>query len=117
MFPYGVNFFRPVLFPNSTTYNYIVAPFWADNDLRPSGKVSYEVHNISTSQLSSVNRYIRQQTGSNFEGSWMMVVNWKDVPEYQSDVDKVGAIIELITSNITFLLITFILYRLTHIKV
>ena len=69
-----------------------MAPFWADNDLRPSGKVSYEVHNISTGYMSSVSRYIRQQSGLSFEGSWMLVAEWRDVPEYQSDVDKVCAI-------------------------
>lgn len=73
-----------------------MAPFWADNDLRPSGKVSYEIHNISTGYMSSVSRYIRQQTESTFEGSWMLVVEWKDIPEYQSDIDKVCAIILLI---------------------
>ena len=94
LFGRSANFYRPVLFPNSTSYNYIVAPFWADNDLRPSGRVSYEVHNISTDYLSSVNRYIRQQSGSNFEGSWMLVVDWKDVAEYQSDIDKVSGVIK-----------------------
>ena len=42
--------------------------------------------------MSSVSRYIRQQSGlMSFEGSWMLVAEWKDVPEYQSDTDKVCA--------------------------
>ena len=52
--------------------------------------------------MSSVSRYIRQQSESTFEGSWMMVVEWKDVPEYQSDIDKVCAIIQFQTTKPIF---------------
>ena len=90
----STNFFNPVLFPNSTSYSYIVAPFWADHDPRPAGQISYAVYSTNSEVLSTVNRFIRQQTGTNFEGSWMLVAYWDNIPEYQSDADKVSAKLE-----------------------
>ena len=94
LFSFGrsVNFFSPVLFPNSTTYRYMVAPFWADHDPRPSGQISYEVHNRNTELLSSVNRFIRQQTATDFNGNWLLVGEWNNVAEYGSTADKVSAV-------------------------
>ena len=86
----STNFFSPVLFPNSTSYSYIVAPFWADHDPRPAGQISYAVYSTNSEVLSTVSRFIRQQTGTNFEGSWMLLAYWDNVPEYQSDADKVS---------------------------
>lgn len=84
-----MSFFRPVLFPNSSSYSYIVAPFWADHDPRP-GQISYEIHSANTDILIVVNRFIRQQSGTAFEGSWMLLANWDDIPEYGSERDNVG---------------------------
>ena len=84
-----MSFFSPVLFPNSSTYSYIVAPFWADHDPRPAGQISYEIHDANSESLVVVNRFIRQQSGTAFEGSWMLLAHWDDIPEYRSDVDKV----------------------------
>ena len=86
----NVDFFNPVLFPNSSSYHYVVAPFWADHDPRPTGQISYEVHNTSTELLSLVNRFIRQQTETNFEGLWMLVAEWNNVAEYGSTADRVS---------------------------
>lgn len=85
----------PVLFPN-LNYRYTVAPFWADHDLRPAGQVSYEVYSKSNT-MSSVNRFIRQQTESDFEGSWMLIAKWDNIPEAQSNIDKV-----IMWHNITY---------------
>lgn len=86
----SISFFNPVLFPNSSSYSYLVAPFWADHDPRPAGKISYDVYGTNSAIVSAVNRFIRQQMGTDFEGSWMLVVKWDDVPEYRSDADKVS---------------------------
>jgi hypothetical protein len=67
-----------------------VAPFWADHDPRPAGQIAYEIHGANSEILSVVNRFIRQQTGTDFEGSWMLVANWDNVPEYRADANKVG---------------------------
>ena len=85
----SVNFFSPVRFPNSSSYRYLVAPFWADHDPRPTGQISYEIHNRNTELLSSVNRFIRQQTATNFDGRWLLVAEWNNVAEYGSTADKV----------------------------
>ena len=89
-FDRSVNFFRPVLFPNSVNYSYLVAPFWADHDPRPAGQISYETHDNRSEVLSIVNRFMSQQTGMNFEGSWMLLASWDDVPEFQSDAEMVS---------------------------
>ena len=86
----SVNFFNPVLFPNSISYQYLVAPFWADHDPRPSGKISYETFANNSEIVSVVSRFIRQQTGVNFDGSWMLLVNWEEVAEYRADDDRVS---------------------------
>lgn len=93
LFSFGrsVEFFSPVLFPNSSSYRYIIAPFWADHDPRPTGQISYEVHSSNTELLSVVNRFIRQQAATNFEGSWMLVAEWNNVAEYGFSADKVSS--------------------------
>ena len=79
-FPYH----SPNLFPGTSFYNYLVAPFWTDADITNGvGKVSYQVHDNNQSEsLSWVSTYISQQQQINFSGTWMLVAEWKDVPEY-----------------------------------
>jgi len=67
-----------------------VVPFWADHNSLPAEKIAYEIFNTTSETLSVVSRFIRQQTGTHFEGSWMLMANWDFVPEYQSDADKVS---------------------------
>ena len=64
--------------------NYIVAPFASDTNIASgTGSVSYEVHNMTTSPglLSKVNKYIQQSEQVRFSGTWMLVAEWKDVPQ------------------------------------
>ena len=70
--------------------------------------------------MTSVNRYIRQKSGSNFQGSWMLVVEWKDVSQYQSNIDEVCAIILSLQKNSVDRNVQYsplMLYRQIHIKV
>lgn len=92
-FDRDLNAFSPVLFPNSTSYSYIVAPFWADHDTRLAGQVSYRMYNKSDNIIPVVSRFIRQQTETDFDGSWMLVAHWKDIPEHRSDGAKVSSVI------------------------
>ena len=47
------------------------------------GGVSYQVFDNSQSEsLSWVSTFISQQQQINFTGNWMLVAEWKDVPEY-----------------------------------
>lgn len=69
---------------SSSTSNYVVAPFGANTNIASgTGRVSYEVHNITTSPslLSQVNRYIQQSTQHRFYGTWMLVAEWENVPQ------------------------------------
>lgn len=79
---------QPVLFPNSSNSRYIVAPFWADQDPRPAGQISYESY-YKSDLVSMVSEFLRQRTEIDFEGSWMLVARWDGIPEHQSNVDKV----------------------------
>lgn len=61
-----------------------MAPFEADTSISSGqGHVYYEVHNSSTSptQLSRVNSFIRQQKQITFAGTWMLVAEWRNVPQ------------------------------------
>ena len=86
----SINFFSPVLFPNSTSHQYMVAPFWADHDPRPSGKISFKTYSNNSDTLSTVSRFIRQQTSTTFAGSWMLLAKWEDIAEYGAEDDKVS---------------------------
>ena len=43
----------------------------------------YEVH-VNGSQLERVSLAVSEKEGVAFEGTWMLVVYWNDVPAYQS---------------------------------
>ena len=90
----GVTYINPV---NSREYNNLIAPFWADHDNRFLGSISYEVHRqigsmilgSTTSLLGQINTWISLQKEVVFEGTWMLVAEWNDVPENGSTFDKV----------------------------
>ena len=69
----------PSLFPGSNN-DYIVAPFWADNDITHEGQISYESHQ-GTDLLTHVSFFIRQLLQTDFSGTWMLVAEWEDVPQ------------------------------------
>ena len=56
-----------------------LAPYWIDNDLSQSGNVSYEVHTADSRLLSQVNDFISRSQSVEFNGTWMLVVQWLDV--------------------------------------
>ena len=60
----------------------IVAPFAANTDLTSAGSVrwnTYFSHNVETTFISA---YISSRLGVSFNGTWMLLVQWYDVPEY-----------------------------------
>ena len=83
-------------------YNFIVAPFWANNDISSRvGHISYEVHTSETSPeiLSLISAFVKQQQQINFSGNWMLVAEWNNVPQYggsSSDVSYELSIIMFI---------------------
>ena len=75
----------PSLTSGSSVSNYIVAPFESNINIESgTGMVSYEVHNMTTSPglLSKVNRHIQQSMQVRFSGTWMLVVEWNNVPQF-----------------------------------
>ena len=70
------------LFPDDTNTSHVVAPFWSNNDIRRDGEVNYEVHDgrsaESAAVVDQVSEAIVNQTGRDFRGTWMLVVEWRD---------------------------------------
>lgn len=86
----------PVVFPSvrSDVANaYLVAPFWDDVDIRRAGNIYYEIHSVSNGNLGSldlinrVSAYIREQSGDEFAGNWMLLVEWREVHPWPHGVD------------------------------
>ena len=76
----------PYLFPSEFTYissAFVLAPFWSDVDITYAGSIKYEVHNHSNNSfLSQVSTFISNYTGSEFEGTWLLVAQWEQVPPH-----------------------------------
>ena len=70
-------------FTNSSTGNYLVAPFWDDININDGGTISYETFE-SGYYLEQVNAYIQRQRQNAFRGTWMMNVYYNEVAPYSS---------------------------------
>ncbi len=86
---FGRNFTEssPELFPGP---DFLVAPFWADLDISNGvGSISYEVHTETddTTLLADVSNFIRNITGSQFGGRWMLLAEWRNAPQYSGFPD------------------------------
>ena len=66
----------------SSSSNYVVAPF-ETSALVGDGSVAFEVHDINSHSnfLGRVNKFIRQAEQNTFAGTWMLVVEWKNVSQ------------------------------------
>jgi hypothetical protein len=69
----------PGQFNSSSPYTHLVAPYWTPSDLSSRGQVLYEVH-TNSSLLDTVNSAISSEIGVIFEGAWLLVVYWSDIP-------------------------------------
>ena len=86
-FPYH----SPHFFPGTSFYNFLVAPFWTDNDISSGiGSVSYQVHDSATESLTWVSSFITQNHQIRFNGNWMLVAEWRNVPQYHGDAGIVN---------------------------
>ena len=79
-----------------THFGYIVAPFWADADLRLDGEIYYELHTsgsnpTSIELLDRVSGFISRELGVMFEGNWMMVATWDGIHPWPHGSDPVEA--------------------------
>ena len=94
----------PSLTANTSGSDYIIAPYLADTNIGSGrGNVSYEVHTLSTSPdlLSRVNSFIRQQKRNKFAGTWMLVAEWRNVPQSGQADSMVRKIIIMTTSIVS----------------
>ena len=63
----------------------VVAPYRADSNTGIAGSVRYtdfDTYSSSDSAMTTVSRFIQDETGDNFYGSRMMVAEWNGVAEY-----------------------------------
>lgn len=63
----------------------LVAPFFSDIDISDgTGVISYEVHALRHSQtlISEFNTIINDEFGTEFEGTWLLLAEWKKVPQF-----------------------------------
>ena len=70
----------------------IIFPFWASGDTYLGGSVKYlEIY--PGSELEQLSSLIRAKQGVEFVGSWGLVAEWRDIPEYsyRSSVQLVSA--------------------------
>ena len=58
-----------------------VAPYWIDNDPSVQGSVTYQVFTQGNLSLELVSDYISRDRSIDFNGVWMLVAIWYDVPE------------------------------------
>ncbi len=68
----------PQQFPVS---QFLVAPFWSDIDTTHSGMILYEKH-TDGALLAQVSEFISGKFQITFSGTWMLVAEWRMVPEY-----------------------------------
>ena len=88
--------YTPSRFSFTSTPNYLVAPFWADIDIRINGSISYEVHSTSAGSssialLNRVSTFISNQKNTQFSGNWMLVASWSQVPAYSGSSSIVSS--------------------------
>lgn len=90
IFAFSEPFYSPSArpFPGGAPGAYVVAPYWNDIDIRRAGNISYEVHSRSVNNpgsnrlLDEVSGFVEDSTDQSFEGSWMLVAEWREVHQY-----------------------------------
>ena len=76
--------YAPFEFPGIGTVT-LVAPFFGDIDIsKGTGSIRYEVHTVRTSAslFSSLNTIINDQMDTEFSGAWLLLADWRNVPEF-----------------------------------
>ena len=60
----------------------IVAPFAANTDTTHTGFIRWKTFFSHELQTIFINTYIRSRLDVSFNGTWMLVVDWDNVPAY-----------------------------------
>ena len=72
----------------------MIAPYWADADLRGSGKVFYR-QSVCDEDRNNTAAIIRTKFGGNYRPTSMIVVTWELVGYYNQATDLVGLLLQL----------------------
>ena len=67
------------------TTNPFVAPYWLENDASEQGMVVYEVLDGTSDRLDEVNNFISSSENVEFSGTWALVAQWLEVPQFGAD--------------------------------
>ena len=79
----------PVRFDFFSTPVFIVAPYWADSDIRQGGTVIYDVYDDRGPELELLNHVINDRFGIDFEGQWGLTAQWFQVPQFGREEPEV----------------------------
>ena len=99
---FGIEFphFSAALFPTesaATYFDFAVAPYWADNDARLNGLVSWEMYSIGDGAaaddiIQRVNDFINANTvETDFEGNFIFVGFWEEMHPYPAGASPIQA--------------------------
>jgi hypothetical protein len=100
-FTFDGSFTGFIPFPFNKRNISLAAPFFTDIDIGLGiGQIEYEIHTETTSQeiFAEVSTLIRNHTQKQFEGKWMVVATWEDVPAFAGNYN--------ITSTLQGVLVT-----------
>ena len=89
----GVAEGEPQLFSTSSEYHHIVAPYWADSDISNRvGAITYKVYTSENSPdvVNYISKFVSQNQKMGFEGKWMLVAEWKNVPQIGEPTNTVS---------------------------
>ena len=100
---FGVEFphFSAALFPTesaATYFDFAVAPYWADNDARLNGRVSWEMYSTGDSSatddiINRINAFINANVDSetNFAGNFAFIGNWTEMHPFPAGASVILA--------------------------
>ena len=75
------------LFPNLDD-RFLVAPYWADIDLRVTGRVAYKLIDTSSSSnnkvLQNLNQFLAQNQTLKFTATWGLVASWEETCPFRN---------------------------------
>ena len=69
-------------FSASSCYYSVVAPFAADMSTTQAGSVRYNTFITGDTNINTVSSDIKSKLGGSFSGTWMIVADWYNVPQY-----------------------------------
>ena len=98
---FGVEFphFSAALFPTesaATYFDFAVAPYWADNDARLNGRVSWEMYSTGDSQttddiIERINEFINENEDSDFAGNFTFIGTWTEMHPFPAGASAILA--------------------------